>query len=141
MEDMLFLGGYQVIKIIVVMMILMMILIARSNGNRGYVLVLGGYEVIAMTMSMLMKKMILMIMKKKLLMMITAMIGNGNIQIFGGVQVTNAITEKVIFNIIIVNANMTYQDVGYDTIIIDDCWLDLHRTADGALQVFIFIPS
>jgi len=27
-----------------------------------------------------------------------------------------------------------YQDVGYDTIIIDDCWLDLHRTADGALQ-------
>merc|ERR1712055_1017644 len=27
-----------------------------------------------------------------------------------------------------------FQDVGYDTIIIDDCWLDLHRTADGALQ-------
>ena len=27
------------------------------------------------------------------------------------------------------------QDVGYDTIIIDDCWLDLHRTPDGDLQV------
>jgi len=27
-----------------------------------------------------------------------------------------------------------YLDAGYNTIIIDDCWLDLHRTSDGALQ-------
>ena len=33
------------------------------------------------------------------------------------------------------SSSQSSQEVGYDTIIIDDCWLDLQRTADGALQV------
>jgi len=27
-----------------------------------------------------------------------------------------------------------YQEAGYDTVIIDDCWLDRHRSSDGSLQ-------
>ena len=74
----------------------------------GDMLVLGGYQVIIMMVVMMIMRIFIM--------------------------------KLVIVNIIILIANMTYQDVGYDTIIIDDCWLDLHRTADGALQVVIFIP-